>query len=105
MSPAAKSKTLLAAQRCSFGSEINSGRRDLNPRPLEPHSSALPNCATARRSKCTSTGFNEGLKKSHFGVAVPLKSQKNGTANDGRDFPKSAEKTGEAQYIGAHNKR
>src|SRR5438132_9010682 len=25
-----------------------SGRRDLNPRPLEPHSSALPSCATAR---------------------------------------------------------
>src|SRR5438552_17608514 len=27
---------------------ITSGRRDLNPRPLEPHSSALPSCATAR---------------------------------------------------------
>ena len=27
-----------------------SGRRDLNPRPLEPHSSALPSCATARWS-------------------------------------------------------
>ena len=25
-----------------------SGRRDSNPRPLEPHSSALPSCATAR---------------------------------------------------------
>ena len=25
-----------------------SGRRDLNSRPLEPHSSALPSCATAR---------------------------------------------------------
>ena len=25
-----------------------SGRRDLNPRPFEPHSNALPNCATAR---------------------------------------------------------
>ena len=25
-----------------------SGRRDLNPRPLDPQSSALPNCATAR---------------------------------------------------------
>src|ERR1700732_45808 len=24
-----------------------SGRRDSNPRPLEPHSSALPSCATA----------------------------------------------------------
>src|SRR5436309_6159916 len=29
-----------------------SGRRDLNPRPLEPHSSALPSCATARL-RCT----------------------------------------------------
>ena len=28
-----------------------SGRRDLNPRPLEPHSSALPSCATARWSE------------------------------------------------------
>ncbi len=26
-----------------------SGRRDLNPRPPEPHSGALPNCATSRR--------------------------------------------------------
>ena len=26
-----------------------SGWRDLNPRPLDPQSSALPNCATARR--------------------------------------------------------
>ena len=30
-----------------------SGRRDLNPRPLDPQSSALPNCATARQ--CIST--------------------------------------------------
>src|ERR1700741_1867033 len=33
-----------------------SGRRDSNPRPLEPHSSALPSCATARffqeRQRC-----------------------------------------------------
>jgi hypothetical protein len=28
-----------------------SGRRDSNPRPLEPHSSALPSCATARRQR------------------------------------------------------
>src|SRR5260370_8573962 len=26
------------------------GRRDLNPRPLDPQSSALPGCATPRRS-------------------------------------------------------
>ena len=26
-----------------------SGRRDLNPRPPEPHSGALPDCATSRR--------------------------------------------------------
>src|SRR5690349_24797676 len=26
-----------------------SGRRDLNPRPPEPHSGTLPGCATARR--------------------------------------------------------
>jgi hypothetical protein len=30
---------------------LKSGRRDLNPRPLEPHSSALPSCATARWSE------------------------------------------------------
>ena len=30
-----------------------SGRRDLNPRPLDPQSSALPNCATARWCKST----------------------------------------------------
>jgi hypothetical protein len=33
---------------CQF---VKSGRRDLNPRPLEPHSSALPSCATARWSE------------------------------------------------------
>src|SRR5438046_518448 len=28
-----------------------SGWRDLNPRPLDPQSSALPNCATARTAE------------------------------------------------------
>jgi hypothetical protein len=28
-----------------------SGRRDLNPRPPEPHSGALPDCATSRRAR------------------------------------------------------
>src|SRR5437016_4829746 len=28
-----------------------SGRRDLNPRPPEPHSGALPGCATSRKSR------------------------------------------------------
>ncbi len=27
---------------------LESGRRDLNPRPLRPERSALPNCATSR---------------------------------------------------------
>src|SRR4051812_36066873 len=27
---------------------LESGRRDLNPRPPEPHSGALPGCATSR---------------------------------------------------------
>src|SRR5437762_527570 len=31
-----------------ISSFATSGRRDSNPRPLEPHSSALPSCATAR---------------------------------------------------------
>lgn len=29
-----------------------SGRRDLNPRPPEPHSGALPDCATSRKLSC-----------------------------------------------------
>src|SRR5437899_9661139 len=33
-----------------FVSEMPSGRQDLNLRPLEPHSSALPGCATPRRA-------------------------------------------------------
>ena len=33
------------------GVSTKSGRRDLNPRPLEPHSSALPSCATARSAR------------------------------------------------------
>ena len=32
-----------------------SGRRDLNPGPLVPETSALPSCATARNNKPTST--------------------------------------------------
>src|SRR5205823_13305219 len=31
------------------GSPFESGRRDLNPRPPEPHSGALPDCATSRK--------------------------------------------------------
>src|SRR5687768_17763285 len=30
-----------------------SGRRDLNPRPPEPHSGALPGCATSRQLRCS----------------------------------------------------
>src|SRR5687767_2383374 len=32
-------------------SSNQSGRRDLNPRPPEPHSGALPDCATSRDYK------------------------------------------------------
>ena len=35
-------------ENTSFGVSCKSERRDLNPRPLEPHSSALPGCATFR---------------------------------------------------------
>src|SRR5436189_6416327 len=34
-----------------FGSPFESGRRDLNPRPPEPHSGALPDCATSRNTR------------------------------------------------------
>src|SRR6516164_9513769 len=46
----AKSTHLLLYKRLILRmlSEMISGRRDSNPRPLEPHSSALPSCATAR---------------------------------------------------------
>ena len=33
------------------GSEVWSGRRDLNPRPQRPERCALPNCATSRRAR------------------------------------------------------
>src|SRR2546422_813469 len=39
-----------------------SGRRDLNPRPPEPHSGALPDCATSR---------NFHFIKSHWGRGFP----------------------------------
>src|SRR5581483_7403962 len=45
---------VLNARRCGRGAaagETWSGWRDLNPRPLDPQSSALPNCATARGSR------------------------------------------------------
>src|SRR5437762_3684749 len=37
------------APASSAGAE--SGRRDLNPRPPEPHSGALPDCATSRNAR------------------------------------------------------
>src|SRR5438034_2954729 len=42
-----------APQRKSLQGLIftQSGRRDLNPRPPEPHSGALPDCATSRKTR------------------------------------------------------
>src|SRR5207253_10518576 len=42
-----------ALQQKSLQSLIftQSGRRDLNPRPPEPHSGALPDCATSRKTR------------------------------------------------------
>jgi hypothetical protein len=40
-----------------------SGRRDSNPRPLEPHSSALPSCATARRQRSAKMRCDRGFFK------------------------------------------
>ena len=42
---------LLEMQETLAFSNFQSGWRDLNPRPLDPQSSALPNCATARRRR------------------------------------------------------
>jgi hypothetical protein len=39
--------------------EKSSGRRDLNPRPLDPQSSALPSCATSRH--CSPADSPAGL--------------------------------------------
>ena len=38
--------------RIKTGVQLWSGWRDLNSRPLEPHSSTLPSCATPRRPIC-----------------------------------------------------
>lgn len=43
---AANRKTCPVCSRNSL--QLQSGRRDLNPRPPEPHSGALPDCATSR---------------------------------------------------------
>ena len=43
-------KSLSLCGRGSLGS--SSGKRDSNPRPLAPHASALPDCATARTCRC-----------------------------------------------------
>jgi hypothetical protein len=43
--------------------QIWSGRRDSNPRPLEPHSSALPSCATARRQRSAKMRCDRGFFK------------------------------------------
>src|ERR1051325_2483741 len=44
-------RTVCCCGRCSMTPRMESwsGRRDLNPRPPEPHSGTLPGCATARR--------------------------------------------------------
>ncbi len=48
LSPGGRSgKKQKPRNRCDSAA-FRSGRRDLNPRPLDPQSSALPNCATAR---------------------------------------------------------
>jgi len=47
--PAPGTKKALTAFRLSgLSLQPRSGRRDLNPRPPEPHSGALPGCATSR---------------------------------------------------------
>jgi hypothetical protein len=44
-----------------LGVSSESGRADLNRRPLQPHCSALPDCATPRRL-CDYTSGNRGSK-------------------------------------------
>src|SRR5438094_9456549 len=45
-------RTKSAAGVIAYGaSSWKSGRRDLNPRPPEPHSGALPDCATSRNTR------------------------------------------------------
>ncbi len=41
-----------------------SGRLDLNQRPLEPHSSALPGCATPRFNTITQLYYHNLAEKS-----------------------------------------
>ena len=53
-STAARQAKSTAAQRACGASLYESGRRDLNPRPPEPHSGALPDCATSRPPPDTS---------------------------------------------------
>jgi hypothetical protein len=43
-----KQKAHKRVTACGLLSLCESGRRDLNPRPPEPHSGALPGCATSR---------------------------------------------------------
>jgi hypothetical protein len=52
--------------------EKSSGRRDLNPRPLDPQSSALPNCATSRHQtpRCGTPGVLT-LAQSERGSRAP----------------------------------
>ena len=48
-----------------------SERRDLNPRPLEPHSSALPGCATFRKYYFT---LSNSSSKNFFTSMISLRS-------------------------------
>src|SRR5688572_14474598 len=48
---AAKPGVPTKKRRAELARRFESGRRDLNPRPPEPHSGALPDCATSREAK------------------------------------------------------
>ena len=56
-----------------------SGRRDLNPRPPEPHSGALPGCATSRFG-------SSNLEPNRLGSIVAHDSSNNPTRHPNREF-------------------
>ena len=49
-----------------------SGRRDLNPRPLDPQSSALPNCATSRSRRAPGATAAHRVPDPRVGSPCPV---------------------------------
>ena len=69
----AKARRPIKKKPCQRQGFSLSGRRDLNPRPPEPHSGALPGCATSRSGvlQVLNLAEFEAKRHSHNNIHIP----------------------------------